>query len=505
MYVLRFYQLELINAIRQAIGIGHRSILSVAPTGSGKTVIFAYIAASAAAKGKSVLVLVHRSEIFGQTMQKLHDFGIAAGQVAAGKIMTRNPIKVGMVQTVANRLAAIDPPDLIIIDEGHHGTAPTWLKIFQAFPGAIRLFYTATPERADGRGLGDVCDYMVESWSLAKLVAEGYLVIPRVLQPNPESIPEYHVTRGDFDKKEQLEYMSKPVIVGNVIDYHRQYLRHKPTISFVASLAHGATMEKVYRDAGITAKLIQGGQKHMAERRRTCLELADGTTEILISCDVVSEGFDLPVVAGCHLLRRTMSLGLNDQQMGRTLRPVYAPGYDLDTKAGRLAAIAASDKPCSYILDFVGNSFLHPHPLQPRNWSLESTKRDPRKTKPNITRCPRCGGVWPGKPAVCLNPACGYRFAEVAARARAAELDHVAGGLREAIPGLTSEDVEGLARVFSQEDKGRRQRLMMSHAYKAYGEGDKKKLRKLAEWAGYSKKWVTWAWNYVQKKRGKSA
>jgi len=502
MYPLRPYQIQVNRDTTEAYKAGRRSILVVVPTGGGKTVMFTDLAARASRKNNSVLILTHRQEILAQTLEKLHAFGVTSGQVAAGRIMTKNPIKVGMVQTVVNRLHLIPEPRVIIIDEGHHAVANSWRKTLSAYPGALKLFYTATPERLDGRGLGDICDCMIQGPDIIQMVADGWLVMPMIKTPDKQQIKNFHITRGDFDKNEQKEFLTGRAIVGDVIEHHRKYLRHQPTISFVVNLAHGAAMEGIYRDAGIKAKLIQGGQKYMAERKRACQELADGSLEILISCDVISEGFDVPVCAGCHLLRRTMSLGLYLQQAGRTLRPIYAPGYCLDTRPGRLATIKNGPKPVSYILDFVGNYLLHGHVMERREWDLSSTKRDPRKTEPSITRCPRCGGVWPGKPRICPDPACRYNFVTASMQRKEFEIQQVAGQLVDAIPGLDPERLHVYAEVLATKPRQTIQKFMMRQMFAAQTEDQKKAVAELARLAGYSDKWIPWADRYVRKKNG---
>jgi len=498
--ILRPYQQQLITASRQAIAQGHHSIVCVSPTGSGKTVIFSWIASSAKEKGKRVLILVHRQEIFEQTLEKLHSFGVVAGQIRSGRITTRNNIHVAMVGTIVNRLQTLQDYDLIIVDEGHHATAKTWQKILSHFSGSIKLFFTATPERSDGRGLGDFCDCMVEGPTTASLVADGYLSFPWIKGPPKELLYNFHLTRGDFDKKEQVKIYTGKKIIGDVIEHHRQYLAGMPTISFVCSLQHGDIMQKVYRDAGIKAQLIQGGQKYSLERKEACKALADGSLEILISCDVISEGFDVPVVAGCHMLRRTMSTGLYIQQGGRALRPIYAPGMPLDTREQRLAAIKAGPKPVAYILDFVGNCDLHGHLIDRREWNLESIKRDPRKNSPEMTVCPSCGLRIPGKPKVCPDPDCGHRFIDQAARARKLKLEHISGQLIDAIPGIEQEEAYKMAAVMASEDKRKKQKFMFAMAFKAVQQDTRDNLDKLAEMAGYKKGWTDYAWNYAKDK-----
>lgn len=505
MIKLRPYQPLFKTEARVAFRAGKKSILCVSPTGSGKTVIFADITANAVANKKRVLILTHRSEIAGQIIEKLNIFGIHPGQIMSGRMMTRNPVQVAMIGTIVNRLDKIGWFDLIIIDEGHHAVAASWLKVLNHFRGVPRMLFTATPERLDGQGLGDICDHMIQGWGVMRLIMEGYLVMPMVKKPPGEFNPKFNTTMGDFDKKQQARYYSTKKIVGDVIEHHREYLKNMPTLSFVCSLEHGQFMEGVYRDAGIKAKLIQGGNKYMAERKRACKEFADGSLEILISCNVISEGFDVPVACGCHMLRLTKSLALNDQWIGRTLRPYYASGYCLDTKQGRLAAIKNSVKPVSYVLDFAGNAFFHPHITLERNWDLNGVKRKAVRQDPNITHCPRCGGVWPGKPRVCPDSTCKYNFVTASLHRKKLVIEEVAGQLVDSIPGADQNDIIRIAEILATGTPAEKQRAMMAEAYKAVATDNREKLQALCEAAGYKPGWMYYAWKHAEERVKKNA
>lgn len=60
---------------------------------------------------------------------------------------------------------------------------------------------------------------------------------------------------------------------------------------------------------------------------------------------------------------------------GRGLRPVYAKGYDLSTREGRLAAQAAGMKPHAILIDHVGNIDEHGLPDRIHKWSLDRPGR----------------------------------------------------------------------------------------------------------------------------------
>src|SRR4051794_27593904 len=164
---LRPYQVDVIDRIKAEIAAGRPRVLTVAPTGAGKTVIVAAIIAKATENGRHSLVLAHRREIISQTVAKLYAAGVDAGIIQAG--FPPRPgqlVQVASIQTLhmrAIRSSAMDmpPADILVIDEAHHARAETYLNVIDAYPGAIVIGLTATPCRHDGLGLGNIFDSLV--------------------------------------------------------------------------------------------------------------------------------------------------------------------------------------------------------------------------------------------------------------------------------------------------------------------------------------------------------
>ena len=153
---LRNYQNGIVADVRQAYGHGYRAPLLVAPTGSGKTVLFSYIAWQAAMKERRTLILVHRQELLSQTSRTLGRFEVEHGLIAPGATLTEDLVQVASVQTLVRRLDRLTwTPTLIVVDEAHHTTADTGHgRILAHYDGARVMGVTATPERLDGKGLG---------------------------------------------------------------------------------------------------------------------------------------------------------------------------------------------------------------------------------------------------------------------------------------------------------------------------------------------------------------
>ena len=366
----------------------------------------------------------------------------------------------------------------ILVHNCHHSISPTWHKIFDFWSDVPRLGFTATPERLDGRGLGEMFNVMVQGPTIADLVADNYLARPVLFRPPHEIDAKYHVKRGDFSQDEQEKTMSRRAIVGDVIDHYRKHLDHLPVVCFCVSVRHSHLMAEQFIQAGYKAAVVEGGLPK-TERKAALQGLADGSLDVVCSCDVISEGVDVPVMAGAILLRRTASLALYLQQAGRALR--LSPGKD-----------------DAIILDHAGNYHLHGHVLEEREWSLEAKSRKDRGEKPpSITTCPICYGVWPGGVQVC--PACGFEFKEREPDAgRARPLRVIEGELIEA--GVGASEARDLAALYVRAmgaDAKTRQKMLLGAAMRAT---DKRAVKSLARAVGYKDGWSEWAWSWRERR-----
>ena len=391
--ILRPYQTDIIGEVRQRLGEGLRAPLIVSPTGSGKTVMFSHIADGASRKNKRVWILVHRAELVEQTSRTMREIGIHHGIIAAGWPVDPLPhVQVVSVQTVVRRTGGLIPPDLIIVDECHHSAAGTWSKILAAFPKAIRLGFTATPERLDGKGLSDAFDCLIRGPEVAWLIEQGFLTQPKYYAPpNQLNLDGLHVRAGDYARDETAAMMDKPSITGDAVSHYRRICDGAPAVAFCASIAHAEHVAQAFNAAGYRATTLDGTLDRI-ERRKRVRGLADGSIQILTSCEIISEGFDIPVVSAAILLRPTKSLGMHLQQVGRVLR--IAPG-----------------KQHAYILDHVGNCLRHGLAEEERDWSLEGRKKRAKKggdeDAPPVRQCPKCYACHVPAPHC---PECGHTY-----------------------------------------------------------------------------------------------
>ena len=440
---LRPYQEQLLEDIRDAMRAGHRRILAVMPTGSGKGTTIAAMVASAAERGHRVLILAHRAELVADLSGRIHGFGINHGIIAAGyREDLRQPVQVGSVQTVVRRLDRITAPSMVIQDEAHHLVAGNmWGKVIDTWPKAFLIGKTATPERLSGEGLGEghggFFSAMVLGPDAAWLTGEGFLVPARIFAPpgiDLSGVKRFDSKKGRHDADDILR---QGQAMGDAVSHYRRSIaeHHNGTaIAFCCSVAHAEAVAQAFNDQGIPAATLDGSMDR-GVRRRTIADLGAGVIKVLTSCDIISEGTDIPSVTGAILLRPTDSLGLHLQQVGRVLRP--CPG-----------------KAHAVINDHVGNTLRHGLPTDARDWSLEGRPKRKRAASDAIPIriCPQCFSAIPSTANPC--PECGHQV-EQARR----ELVTIEGDLREltaaelrrqerreVVKARTREELEAIAR-----------------------------------------------------------
>ena len=450
---LRPYQNQLANDIRGAFGSGAKRPLAVSPTGSGKTVLFSYITSQVLKRGSRVIIIAHRREILDQISATLKRVGVPHGFIQAGKSTSTQPAMVASIQTLVRRLDTIPAPDLVIIDEAHHSVSKSYVQMFAAWPTAKFIGVTATPERLDGKGLGAMFDRMVMGPSVQWLIDNGFLAQPVYYAPREAvDLSQVHTIAGDFDRSETEEIVDTPRITGDAVTHYVRFCNRQRAVAFCISVAHAQHVADTFNSCGVPSASIDGTLDPEVRKQRVD-DLTAGKILVLTSCELISEGFDLPAVNAAILLRPTQSLSMHLQQVGRALRPY--PG-----------------KANAIILDHVGNCLRHGLAEQERDWDLSGREKRLKKSSLVETKqCSKCFAIFAG--TVC--PQCGSQR-EIAAR----EIEEVDGELQR----LSIEDI-------SKKREERRE------------EGKCKTLddfRALAKQRGYKLGWAFFRWQARQRK-----
>lgn len=365
--MLREYQQRAIADLRACYQRGHRSPALILPTGAGKTVVAAEIIRLTVQRGQRVLFLVHRAELLNQSVNKLERAGIhdiriiQAGHDLGSPIA---PVTVASIPTLTRWTERQPKADLVIVDECHHVMARTWRSLAEHYADALLLGLTATPQRADGRSIGDVFDSIVVGATVRELTDLGHLVPCRVFAP-PEMIDAKHVA----------------------LDPVTAYQRHgegQRAVIFCVTVEHARETAEAMNQSGITCGVIHGGLG-ATERKQILGDLESGTLRAVASIGVLTEGWDSPAVAVCILARKPQHTGLYLQMAGRVLRP--APG-----------------KTHATLIDLCGSVHDHGPPDMDREYTLDG-RGISKVDRDAIRQCLTCGAVFKAGPAEC--PVCG--------------------------------------------------------------------------------------------------
>lgn len=476
---LRDYQVKGVNDIRKNIRAGHQVICFQGPTAMGKTRIFSYITHGAAQKNNSVWILVHRKELLKQASKSIGDLGVNHGLISPSFTSTFDPVQIASIDTLKNRYLRYSPPQLIIVDEFHHCISPTWRKVLDYYisRGTIILGFSATPNRLDGKGLGKqaggICDSLVLGPQPQILIDGGYLAAPRIFCPNLASPEGLRSKFGEYKRDEVDAMMDKPMIIGDAVKQYSKICPNRPTICFVPSLRMGEHVQEQYRAAGYQATMVDGTLDDR-ERERRLTDLGGGKLHVLISCQLIDEGVDVPTVEVIQMLNPTQSTAKFLQQAGRGAR--MFPG-----------------KQGYYLLDHVCNTFYqdgrkhHGDPAEDREWTLDGEiKRKGSKTEDKsipMKQCEQCYCCHPPAPAC---PMCGFVY-QVSAR----EIEQAEGELVEFDRKRLEEIEEQRRKLFLRREEGRCSSL--------------EDFQSLAKERGYKPGWARFRWEARQNRGGARA
>jgi superfamily II DNA or RNA helicase len=253
---LRDYQARAVEAIEQAT-----KAIYVAPTGSGKTVVAAAVIERAVDRGERVLVLTHRREILRQTSHKIEtDHGL----IQAGLTIDLSyQIQIASIQTLHARCMRsakipLPPADLIIIDEAHHVAARTWHAILEAYPHARRIGLTATPCRADGRGLGNYFDALIVGPQIPELIARDDLVPTIYYAPSEPDLRGVETRQGDYVVAQLADRMNRKDLVGDIVYHWHKFGERRKTLVFCVDVAHSLNVRDEFAKSGVRAEHLDG-------------------------------------------------------------------------------------------------------------------------------------------------------------------------------------------------------------------------------------------------------
>lgn len=375
---LRPYQEAALHDVGLHFNAGARAVCLVIPTGGGKSIVatswLTGVQNGRARHSDTGLFLVHRDQLRQQAFEHLER--VLPGDVGMiGPGTNPNPDGRVQVATIQTLLARGERPDVkrIILDEAHHYIADDWTTLLAAYPDARILGLTATPERRDGRALGDIFEALVVGARYPDLVADGHLVPCRAFAP-PQAV--------------------EGGVANDPVAIYQRYGEGGSGFLFADTIPNAELWAERFSEAGIPAVAVH--QNTPARDRVRILDaFAAGQIRILTNVYLFTEGTDIPAARVCILARPMTHASMYLQCVGRVLRP--SPG-----------------KRDAILLDLCGSVLQHGLPTEDRTYSLEG--RAIKRTVESVRQCPQCGAVHEGSPSTC--DLCGYTF-PVAAQSEA--------------------------------------------------------------------------------------
>ena len=412
--VLRKYQSDSLNKLRDGFIAGHRAQMLYGPTGMGKTETAISLMAATAEKDNSVAMVMDRRILVEQTSQRLSKYGIEHGVLMAEHWNYRpnRKIQICSAQTLEAR-GSFPGLKLLIVDEAHISRASI-IQFIESHPQVKVIGLSASPFT---KGMGKTYTNVVNATTTRELVDAGDLSPLRVFIAKEIDMTGAKKIAGEWSQKEATERGTK--ITGDIVSEwvkktHELFGEPKKTVVFCAGVTHGEDLSRHFTEAGYN--FVSISYKDEDEFKSDVLkEFAKEGSSIhgVIATDILTKGFDqADVHFGISARSFSKSFSSHVQQLGRVMRPHHS-------------------KESAYWICHSGNFIrfrskweeLYGSGVDVLDDQAEKTMKEPTAKEKDRAKCPRCGALWPGFVDTCVH--CGF------VRQRRNEVVTVAGELVE--------------------------------------------------------------------------
>lgn len=336
------HEQECVETIAKVRRQGQSRVLYVMASGLGKTFTsaFDYQNFRRSNERARFLFLAHQNDLLEQAQLSYQQvfghgltYGFFNGQVKApnaeavfATFQSMRSALFGKRRTGEHRPFGRQRFDYVVVDESHHGKAPTYEDVIGYFRPKFMLGMTATPNRMDRQDIREIFGPEVYSLELTEALASGLLtpvdyrimadeiVDKGKIQIPPHLISIQMLNRIFFSRKRDKEIVQK--ILEKVSD-----VREPRIIVFSPSVKHAESFAKLMPGA----VSIHSGVTPSVRQQRMEL-IRKGIVRTTVAVDQFNEGVDLPEANVLVFLRSTQSRTVFLQQLGRGLRKV--PGKD---------------------------------------------------------------------------------------------------------------------------------------------------------------------------------
>ena len=383
---LRDYQSDAVDEINSYLDFANSKVIYQLPTGGGKTEVAITVAKEWMddLSAPDVYWMTHRRELESQSAKRMEKAGLPS-------VIVSSPIRLNNAIKREDYVPGED--DLLIADEAHHATAKTWTKVVRNWPGNV-LGLTATPWRLSKKeGFDHLFDHLIKGPTVQWLIEHGHLVPCVVRHPRGKFIEGFGADRtGDFNSTQSYQNNDKTLLIEEAIKWLLEERKeNSKTVAYCINVQHAKELNAYALSMGLRSALVLG-ETPDGEREKAVDDFGiNDALDLLICVEVITEGFDVPAIDSVLMLRKTMSLSLYLQMIGRAMRTAEGKEYAL-------------------ILDAAGNWKMHGLPEQDREWKLEARGEETLPGEAPIRICPMCNTVNHVAARVCTM--CGFEFGQ---------------------------------------------------------------------------------------------
>lgn len=374
---LRPYQQQAKDEVKAEFGKGHKHVLLVAPTGSGKTVTFSSIGVDVIRNKKSVMIVCDRKELIGQAKAKLFDYGLIPNLIVPGvRFRPEANCYIASVDTLVRR--HYPQVDLVIIDEAHK---QTFDKVVDAYPNTFVIGATATPFRkGKQRKLSTLYQTMVEPTNIQELIDLEFLAPARTYGVKADH-SDVKLKGGDYEENALYAKFNQPKLYDGVVENYAKFAAGGKALCFNINVEHSRNMTDRFNASGISSAHLDGNTPSSL-RAATLRQFKEGHISVLNNCSLFTTGYDEPSIRTVITNRATKSLPLWLQMCGRGSRP-------------------DSGKAHFNIIDMGSNVYAHGFWEQDREWSLDHLTRNSLPGVAPVKECPKCFALMHTTKKVC--------------------------------------------------------------------------------------------------------
>ena len=327
-------QKEILEKLKITREHGQTKGLVVAATGTGKTYLAALDIKNYFSKNDKefkVLFVAHREELLENGMTVLsnilkinkNNFGICFGGIKD----INKKIIFASIQTLRTEYKNFkqDYFDYIVVDEFHHASADSYIKVINYFNPKFLLGLTATPERMDGKNILALCNYnLVGEIGLKKAMEQDLIAPFHYFGINDSTIDYNKITykNGKYDESELTQNLNQNRRTDYILDKINKFGfcgDRLSAIAFCENIEHANFMNKQFKRVGYKSKVLTS-KTNTTERSNLLNDFKNKKIEILCVVDIFNEGIDIPNINLLLFLRPTLSSTIFIQQIGRGLR-----------------------------------------------------------------------------------------------------------------------------------------------------------------------------------------